>query len=509
MSQDKSDNKTEDKTDENDIIANRRSKRARWLDEAGVYPNTFRREALSSELHALAADKDKAALEAEAVSTAVAGRVMLRRVMGKASFITLQDAGGQIQCYIRRDDLGDEAYASFNELWDLGDIVAVSGTLMRTNKGELTVHAQSIELLNKTVRPLPEKYHGLVDLETKYRQRYLDLIMSADSRRIFETRTAVVAAIREFFLRHDFLEVETPMMHVIPGGATARPFITHHNSLDLELYLRVAPELFLKRLVVGGFERVFEINRNFRNEGLSTRHNPEFTMLEFYWAYRDFEDLITFTQDLLSFVADRVLEGNTVTYQGMAIDLAAPAARMTMAEAVVRYTDLEAADVKNQDRLTQALTRLNVPMEAGWGPGKLLTELFEAQVEERLQEPTFITHYPTEVSPLSRRNDQDPDVTDRFELFIGGREIANGFSELNDPDDQAVRFRAQVEAKAQGDAEAMGYDEDYIRALEYGLPPTAGEGLGIDRLVMLLTDSASIRDVLLFPLMRPESGRDG
>jgi lysyl-tRNA synthetase class 2 len=315
----------------------------------------------------------------------------------------------------------------------------------------------------------------------------------------------VVAAIREFFLRHDFLEVETPMMHVIPGGATARPFITHHNSLDLELYLRVAPELFLKRLVVGGFERVFEINRNFRNEGLSTRHNPEFTMLEFYWAYRDFEDLITFTQDMLAFVAERILDGNTVTYQDMTIDLAAPAERMTMAEAVVRYTDLEAPDVKDRERLAQALTRLNVPMETGWGAGKLLTELFEAQVEERLQQPTFITHYPTEVSPLSRRNDDDPDVADRFELFIGGREIANGFSELNDPDDQAERFRAQLENRERGDEESMDFDADYIRALQHGMPPTAGLGVGIDRLVMTLCGQPSIRDVLLFPLLRPDS----
>jgi lysyl-tRNA synthetase class 2 len=499
-------------TDENDIIANRRDKAGRWLKTTdGVYPNAFRRVAHARELHELAEDRDKEALAAESVETAVCGRVMLRRVMGKASFITLQDVSGQIQCYIRRDDVGEAAYSAFNDLWDLGDIVAVTGTLMRTNKGELTVHASRIELLNKTLQPLPEKYHGLSDTETKYRQRYVDLIMSDESRRVFQLRSSIVAAIREFFLDHDFMEVETPMMHVIPGGATARPFITHHNALDLDLYLRVAPELFLKRLVVGGFERVFEINRNFRNEGLSTRHNPEFTMLEFYWAYHDYEDLIELTQNLLVHIARRVTDGRPVTWQGVPIDFSQPAERMTMAESVVRYTDLNADEVDSEDALTTLLERLNVPVEADWGWGGRLNAAFEAQVEERLEQPTFITQYPTEISPLSRRNDDDPRVTDRFELFIGGREIANGFSELNDPADQADRFRAQVEAKAQGDAEAMGYDADYIRALEYGLPPTAGEGVGIDRLVMLFTDAASIRDVLLFPLMRPEvgTGRDG
>ena len=491
-------------TDENDIITNRRDKVSRWLEASPGYPNNFRREALAAQLHALAADKDKETLAAEKISTAVCGRVMLRRIMGKASFITLQDVSGQIQCYIRQDDIGAQAYEAFNDLWDLGDIVGVSGELMRTNKGELTVHASRIELLNKTVRPLPEKYHGLVDQEIKYRQRYLDLIMSAESRKVFEMRSKIIAAIRGFFLAHEFLEVETPMMHVIPGGATARPFTTHHNTLDLELYLRVAPELFLKRLVVGGFERVFEINRNFRNEGLSTRHNPEFTMLEFYWAYHDYEDLITLTQDLLRHIAAEVLDGSTVEYQGQTIDFAAPAERMSMLDAVVRYTGLSEAQARDAQRLRETLTGLNVSLEPDWGWGKLLAELFEARVEDRLDQPTFITHYPKEISPLSRLNDEDPEVTDRFELFIGGREIANGFSELNDPVDQAERFRMQVEAKAQGDVEAMGFDEDYIQALEYGLPPAAGEGIGIDRLVMLFTDVPSIRDVLLFPLMRPK-----
>jgi lysyl-tRNA synthetase class 2 len=494
-------------TEENDIIANRRDKAARWLETTGgVYPNAFRRGAHARELHDLAAEKDKETLEAEAIEASVCGRVMLRRVMGKASFITLQDVSGQIQCYIRTDDVGKEAYDAFNDLWDLGDLVAVSGTLMRTNKGELTVHANRIELLNKTLQPLPEKYHGLTDTETRYRQRYVDLMMSEESRRVFRIRSQIVAAIREFFLDHDFMEVETPMMHVIPGGATARPFITHHNSLDLDLYLRVAPELFLKRLVVGGFERVFEINRNFRNEGLSTRHNPEFTMLEFYWAYHDYEDLIELTQKMLTHIAERVAGGAPVTWQGVTIDFGLPAERMTMAESVVRHTELSMEDVQDEAALTGFLEKMNVPVEDGWGWGKRLNAAFEAGVEEQLLQPTFITQYPTEISPLSRLNDENPLLTDRFELFIGGREIANGFSELNDPADQAERFRAQVAAKAEGDAEAMGYDEDYIRALEYGLPPTAGEGVGIDRLVMLFADAASIRDVLLFPLMRPEAG---
>ncbi|HEY5645454.1 MAG TPA: lysine--tRNA ligase, partial [Pseudomonadales bacterium] len=424
-------------TDENDIIANRREKVARWLEGTGGYPNGFRRDRDAAGLHALAADKDKAALEAEPIETAVCGRVMLKRVMGKASFITLQDVSGQIQCYIRRDDVGDAAYADFEALWDLGDIVGVRGSLMRTNKGELTVQAREIVLINKTVRPLPEKYHGLVDQEAKYRQRYLDLIMSEKSRQTFRVRSQIIAAIREFFLEREFMEVETPMMHVIPGGAAARPFITHHNALDLELYLRVAPELFLKRLVVGGFERVFEINRNFRNEGLSTRHNPEFTMLEFYWAYHDVEDLITLTEDLLGFLAERVAGGKPVSYQGLSLDFGAPALRMTMLEAVVAHTELSEADAQDEARLRALLVRNNVSVESSWGWGRLLSEVFENWVEEKLIQPTFVTHYPTEISPLSRLNDEDARVTDRFELFVAGREVANGFSELNDPADQA------------------------------------------------------------------------
>lgn len=493
-------------TDDNDIIKVRRDKLARWRETGQAYPNAFRRTAMAAELQDKYHPMDKADLEHAGVHAAVAGRIMLRRVMGKASFITLQDDSGQIQCYVRRDDVGEEAYEQFNELWDIGDIVGVSGTLMRTNKGELTVQAEHIELLSKDLRPLPEKFHGLTDTEIKYRQRYLDLIMNPDSRRVFEVRSRAVAFIRRFFDEHGFMEVETPMMQIIPGGAAARPFITHHNALDLDLYLRVAPELYLKRLTVGGFERVFEINRNFRNEGLSTRHNPEFTMLEFYWAYADFEDLITLTQDLIRGLAHHVLETDEITYQGEALSFGKLADRMTMAEAIVRHTDLESDDVRDAEKLAAKLSAAGVSIEQDWGLGRLQTEVFDAFVEDKLRQPTFITHYPAEVSPLSRRNDDDPHVTDRFELFVAGREIANGFSELNDPEDQAERFREQAEMKSGGDLEAMHYDEDYIRALEYGLPPTAGEGIGIDRLIMLLTDAPSIRDVLLFPLMRPRDG---
>jgi len=493
-------------TEEHDIITVRREKLARWREAGRAYPNDFRRTAVAAELHERCRDLDKTALEREAIGAAVAGRVMLRRVMGKASFITLQDGSGQIQCYLRREDVGEEAYRQFNELWDIGDIVGVRGTLMRTNRGELSVQAGHLELLSKDLRPLPEKFHGLADTEVKYRQRYLDLIMNPDSRRVFELRSKVVSFIRRFFTGRGFMEVETPMMQLIPGGAAARPFITHHNALDLDLYLRVAPELYLKRLTVGGFERVFEINRNFRNEGLSTRHNPEFTMLEFYWAYADFEDLITLTQDLIRALAHEVLETDEVVYQGQQLSFGKLADRMTMAEAVVRYTDLDHDGVQNAERLAELLAAAGRPVEQSWGLGRLQTEVFDHFVEHHLQQPTFITHYPAEVSPLSRRHDDDPHVTDRFELFIAGREIANGFSELNDPEDQAERFRAQADLKSGGDLEAMHYDEDYVRALEYGLPPTAGEGIGIDRLIMLLTDSPSIRDVLLFPLMRPKDG---
>ena len=510
--------------DERNVIESRRAKHRRWLAAGGAYANRFRREAEAATLKADFADFGKSALEAEPVATAVAGRVMLRRVMGKASFVTLQDVSGRIQCYLTRDDLGAEAYDEVTSLWDIGDIVGVRGRLMRTNRGELTVRASEAVLLNKTLRALPEKFHGLTDQETRYRQRYVDLIVNEDSRRVFEVRSRVVREIRNFFEERDFLEVETPMMHPIPGGALARPFVTHHNSLDMDLYLRVAPELFLKRLVVGGFERVFEINRNFRNEGLSTRHNPEFTMLEFYWAYRDYRELMDLTVEMMRRVCASVAGSMAFSYQGEEIDLGKEFGEMTLIDSIVHHTRLNRSDVEDEDALrtflkAELLLRKlrdeqggdldSIQAEAGWGLGKLQMEVFEACVEKRLIQPTFITHYPAEVSPLSRRSDSDPGVTDRFELFIAGREIANGFSELNDPDDQAGRFREQAARGDTGDREAMRFDADYITALEYGLPPTAGEGVGIDRLVMLLTDSASIRDVLLFPLLRPLAGAAG
>ena len=489
--------------DERDPIAVRREKLERWRDLGGAYGNEFRRQDLAADLHERHEHIDKAGLEAQQQTTAVAGRVMLRRVMGKASFITLQDVSGSIQCYLRKDDLG-EAYGLFDELWDIGDIVGVRGTLMRTNKGELTVQASEIQLLNKTLQPLPEKFHGLADQEVRYRRRYLDLIMNPESRALFRTRSAIVQRMRDFFLARHFLEVETPMMHVIPGGATARPFVTHHNALDMPLYLRIAPELYLKRLVVGGFERVFEINRSFRNEGLSTRHNPEFTMLEFYQAYADYRDLLALTDELLAELAATVLDGATVDAGSGPIDLQQAPRRMTLLESIAEYTDIDERVLQDEDALRGLLTAANVDLVDTWGLGKLQMELFELRVEEKLYAPTYITEYPAEVSPLARRNDRNPDVTDRFELFIAGREYANGFSELNDPDDQAQRFRDQVLAKDAGDAEAMHFDQDYVTALEYGLPPTAGEGIGIDRLVMLLCGVSTIRDVLLFPHMRPQ-----
>ena len=492
---------TSDERDERDERANRRRKLEAWRAGQGAYPNDFRRTHTAAALADGYVSATKEALADDPVSVAVAGRVMLRRVMGKASFITLQDVSGRIQCYLRRDALG-EGYAQFKDLWDVGDIVGVRGTLMRTNKGELTVEATGVELLNKTLLPLPEKFHGLADTETRYRRRYLDLIVNAESRELFRMRSRVVQTIREFFLAREFLEVETPMMQPIPGGATARPFVTHHNSLDMDLYLRIAPELYLKRLVVGGFERVFEINRSFRNEGLSTRHNPEFTMLEFYQAFADYEDLMDLTEDLMVTLCDAVAGTRQIVYQGNTIDFSSAARRISMVDAVAQELDVAASELMSIDRVKALLTAMNREIDPAWGWGKMLTELFEERVEPTLIQPTFITRYPAEVSPLARRNDAEPAVTDRFEFFAGGREMANGFSELNDPDDQAARFRDQVARKDAGDAEAMHFDQDYVDALGYGLPPTAGEGIGVDRLVMMLTDSASIRDVLLFPHMR-------
>jgi lysyl-tRNA synthetase, class II len=490
--------------DENQIVAERRAKLKALREKGAAFPNDFERTHLAGELHAAHGEKMNDALEAEHIEVAVAGRMMLKRVMGKASFATLQDMSGRIQLYITRDDVGEAVYEQFKH-WDLGDILGAQGTLFRTRTGELSVKAKEVRLLSKSLRPLPEKFHGLSDQEQRYRQRYLDLITNPESQRVFKARSRLIQTIREFFVARGYLEVETPMMQPIPGGAAARPFVTHHNALDMELYLRIAPELYLKRLVVGGLEKVFEINRNFRNEGISTRHNPEFTMLEFYEAYRDYRYLMELTEELLRAAANAVAGGNTITYLGESIDLARPFDRLTMAEAIAKYNPrYPAHELGKPEYLRVALAAFDVEVFPTDGVGLLQLKLFEQTTESKLTQPTFIVAHPTDVSPLARRNDANPAVTERFELFITGREIANGFSELNDPEDQAERFREQAEAKAAGDEEAMFYDADYVRALEYGLPPTAGEGIGIDRLVMLLTDSPSIRDVILFPQMRPE-----
>ncbi|MEE3278789.1 MAG: lysine--tRNA ligase [Pseudomonadota bacterium] len=493
-------------TDENDIVASRRQKLVELRRRGAGYPNGFDRSDFAAELHAEYGDLSKEALEEKVVEVRVAGRIMLRRVMGKASFITVQDDSQRIQCYLRQQDLGEAAYKEFDELYDRGDIVGVTGTMMRTKKGELTVHASEIVLLTKSLQPLPEKYHGLSDQELKYRLRYVDLIMSDTSRAVFRTRSQVISTIRHFFDSREFLEVETPMMHPIPGGASARPFTTHHNSLDMELYLRVAPELYLKRLVVGGFERVYEINRNFRNEGLSSHHNPEFTMLEFYRAYATYEDLMDLTEELLREVVMAVTGSSVIEFEEERIDFGRPIRRVDMTEAVAEEVGVVVEELRDPKIIVKAAEKASVKVDPDWGVGKTLLALFEALVEKTLIAPTFVTGYPVEVSPLSRKSDRQPEFTDRFELFIAGREIANGFSELNDPEDQAERFLKQAEERSTGDAEAMHFDADYVKALEYGLPPTAGEGIGIDRLVMLMTNSSSIRDVLLFPQMRSQEG---
>ena len=490
--------------DENQIIAERRGKLSALRTRGNAYPNDFNRNALAGELHDAHGQKTHEELDRQAITVSVAGRMLLKRVMGKASFATLQDMSGRIQLYITTDALGAEAHDAFKH-WDLGDIVGARGALFKTKTGELTVKVTELRLLAKALRPLPEKFHGLTDQEQKYRQRYVDLITSPESRRVFIARSAIVQAMREFFVARGYLEVETPMMHPIPGGAAARPFITHHNALDADLYLRIAPELYLKKLVVGGLEKVFEINRNFRNEGISTRHNPEFTMLEFYEAFRDYRYLMDLTEALLREVAQKVCGATMIQYQDASIDLGKPFDRLTMPEAIAKYDPQHApADLARPEYLKAALAKLGVGVLGSDGLGVLQLKLFEATTEDKLVQPTFIVAHPTDVSPLARASDANPSVTDRFELFITGREIANGFSELNDPEDQAARFVAQVEAKEAGDAEAMHYDADYIRALEYGLPPTAGEGIGVDRLVMLLTDSPSIRDVILFPQLKRE-----
>lgn len=490
--------------DENQIVALRKSKLADLRTRGNAFPNDFRRQHTAAELHAAHDAKTKPELEETRVETAVSGRIMLSRGQGKASFLTLQDVSGKIQIYVRQNDVGAEVYEDF-KTWDLGDIIGVTGHLMKTNTGELTVWAGTIRLLTKSLRPLPDKHAGLTDTETRYRQRYLDLMVNDESRQVFQKRSRIVDSIRRFLTERDFMEVETPMMQSMPGGATAAPFVTHYNALDIDMYLRVAPELNLKRLVVGGFERVFEINRNFRNEGMSTKHSPEFTMLEFYWAYADYNDLMDMTEMMLRQTAQAVLGTTEFSYKNVSIDFGKPFRRMTMAEAILEHLpSIGPADLQDLERARAVCKQLGVEPQPNWGPGKLVMEIFEAAVEDRITDPLFITQHPTEVSPLARRNDNDESITDRFELFVMGQEIANGFSELNDAEDQAERFRQQVDARAAGDAEAMHYDADYITALEYGLPPTAGEGLGIDRLVMLLTDSPSIRDVVLFPHMRPK-----
>ncbi len=490
--------------DENKLIAERRRKLADWRDAGEAFPNDFRRDALAADLHERFADATVQVLEAKPQRFRLAGRIMAKRVMGKASFAHIQDMSGQIQLFIKGDELPQGAYEAFKD-WDIGDIVGADGTMFRTKKGELSLRCDGLRLLTKALRPLPEKYHGLTDTEARYRQRYVDLIMNPGSRDTFVQRSRIIRYIRDYFNADGFLEVETPMMQPIPGGASARPFVTHHNALDTELYLRIAPELYLKRLVVGGLERVYEINRNFRNEGVSTRHNPEFTMLEYYQAYADYNELMDRTERLLRGLCQEVLGTSEISYQGESFDLSQAFRRVTVRDALLKHHPaLSGATLDDHASLLQFAQGQGIDADEDWGLGQLWMALFEDGVEHTLRRPTFVTDYPKEVSPLARPRDDQPFVTERFELIIGGREIANGFSELNDPEDQAARFREQVAEKEAGDDEAMFYDEDFIRALEYGLPPTAGEGIGIDRLVMLLTDAPSIRDVLLFPALRPQ-----
>ncbi|WAT01177.1 lysine--tRNA ligase [Rouxiella chamberiensis] len=489
----------------NNELKARREKLALLREKGIAFPNDFRRDSVSDALHAEYGNKENEELEALNVEVTVGGRMMTRRIMGKASFVTLQDVGGRIQLYVARDDLPEGQYNEEFKKWDLGDILGAKGKLFKTKTGELSIHVTELRLLTKALRPLPDKFHGLADQETRYRQRYLDLIANDESRKTFQIRSQIMAGIRKFMVDQDFMEVETPMMQVIPGGASARPFITHHNALDIDMYLRIAPELYLKRLVVGGFDRVFEINRNFRNEGVSPRHNPEFTMMELYMAYADYRDLIVLTESLFRTLTETVLGSSVVQYGDQTFDFGKPFTKLTMTEAILKYRpETNVADLADMDKACAIAESIGIKVEKSWGLGRVVCEIFEEVAESHLIQPTFITEYPAEVSPLARRNDENPEVTDRFEFFIGGREIGNGFSELNDAEDQAQRFADQVTAKDAGDDEAMFFDEDYVTALEHGMPPTAGLGIGIDRMVMLFTNSHTIRDVILFPAMRPQ-----
>ena len=493
-------NNAEPQAEENKLIAERRAKLTEMRTKGNAFPNDFRRTAYADELQKKYGDEGKEELETQNTVFSVCGRLIRNR----GAFLLIQDGKDQIQLYINRKVLSAETLADIKS-WDLGDIVGATGPLHKSGKGDLYINIEEARLLTKALRPLPDKFHGLADQETRYRQRYVDLIVSPESRKVFQLRSQIVDFIRQYMKGLDFMEVETPMMQVIPGGAVAKPFVTHHNALDLDMYLRIAPELYLKRLVVGGFERVFEINRSFRNEGLSTRHNPEFTMLEFYQAYADYKELMDLTEDMLRKLAQSVLGDTVLESQGSRYDFSTPFIRMTVLESILHYNpELSEQQLGDEAGARAIAENLGIHLKDSWGLGKVQIEIFEKTVEHLLDQPTFITAYPTEVSPLARRSDDDPFVTDRFEFFVGGRELANGFSELNDAEDQADRFREQVAEKDAGDEEAMHFDHDYIRALEYGLPPTAGEGIGIDRLVMLFTDSPSIRDVLLFPHMRPE-----
>ncbi len=490
--------------DDNHVMAQRREKLNALRAAGNAFPNQVQREHKAGDVQAAYGEHDKAWFEDNEISVSIAGRVMLRRMMGKASFATLSDVSGRLQIYVQMNRVGAEVFEAYKHQ-DIGDIIAVQGVLFKTQTGELSVKADSLQLLTKSLRPLPEKFHGLTDHEQRYRQRYIDLIMNHESRETFKTRSKIIGYIRNFFLQRDYMEVETPMLQVIPGGASARPFITHHNALDLPMYLRIAPELYLKRLVVGGFERVFEINRNFRNEGLSTRHNPEFTMIEFYQAYATYHDLMDLTEELFKGLAKTIKGTTEVHYQGDVYDFSQAFQRISVRDSILHYNpEIKPEQLDDLESARALAKSLGIRLRDSYGLGKVQIEIFDATVEHRLKQPTFITEYPAEVSPLARLNDENPFVTDRFEFFIGGREIGNGFSELNDAEDQAARFHQQVLDKDAGDDEAMHYDADYVRALEYGLPPTAGEGIGVDRLVMLFTDAPSIRDVILFPHMRPE-----